>query len=121
MSELLKELIKMVSLFSELWLKEENPITRRGILELHIMIIDEIPGAVIYKGINIESDDYKMAITTIKETDNLINGYKQKTKIYDDLLDHVVDVINKVEKVFLNVASPAKPKPDNPSTNQKIQ
>jgi hypothetical protein len=121
MSELLNELNKMSDFIIDLWVEENDPDTRRGILQILIMIIDEIPGSVRYKRLNIESDDYQMALTTIKETETLITEYKQKSKIYDDLLDHVVDVINKVEKLFLPRESPAKPKPVNPSTNQKIQ
>ncbi len=108
MTDLLEELSKMSGLISDLVKEEKEPNTRRAILELLIMVTDKTTSAVKYKGQKIENDNFQEAIKVIKETESLTTGYKQKSKTYNDLLDHVLHVMNKVEQVFFDAESPTK-------------
>ncbi len=103
MSELLKELSKMSGFISDLLLEEKDPNTRRGILELLIMVSEKIIATEKYKELDIENDFFPTVIDDIKKTGTLITAYKQKTKTYIDLSDHVMDVANEVEALILGV------------------
>jgi hypothetical protein len=121
MSELLKELSNMSGFISDLLLEEKDPGTRRGILELLIMVSEKIISTAKYKNLDIDNDFFPTVIEDIKKTETLITGYKQKTKTYMDLSDHIMDVTNEVEALILGVNFSAKLLPVNPSINQKIQ
>ena len=58
MSELLKELSKMSGFISDLLLEEKDPNTRRGILELLIMVSEKIIATEKYKELDIETDKF---------------------------------------------------------------
>ena len=118
MSELLKELSKMAGFISDLLIEEKDLDTRRGILENLIMISEKILSVVHYKELDIDNDFYPTVIEDIKKTEILITGYKQKTKTYIDLSDHVMDIANELEALILGLNFNAKLLPVNKSTNQ---
>ena len=118
MSELLKELCTMTDFISDLLLTEKEPITKRGILELLIMVSEKIEDAHKYKGPNIDNNYFQSVIQDIKETKDFVTGYKQKTKIYADLLEHVIKVVNEVETLFLGVELTGKLLPINQAIDQ---
>jgi hypothetical protein len=103
MFELHKELSIMAGFISNLLLEEKDPDTRRGILELLIMSTDITKSTSKWNNLEIENDFLPTVIEDIKKTEALITGYKQKTKTYIDLSDHVIDVANEVEALLLGV------------------
>ena len=118
MFDLLKELCSMSSSLSKLMLNEKETMTKKGLLELLIMVNEKIEATSKYKGVKLDNDYLNTVIHDIKETENLITGYKQKTKSYTDILEHVIDVMNEVETLFLGVEFTGKLLPINQAIKQ---
>jgi hypothetical protein len=155
MMELLKELCLLSGMLSELALIEKNPIIKKVILELHIMVSDKIEMVSKYKELDtgdailppvsrqpatdgkptarraIKSFDQTFSkvwppagppeatgqskcdaariIEQIKETGSLIAGYKQQSKTFSDLFDHLLTIINQVDGLFFGIERSIKP------------
>ena len=108
MSDLLKELCQLSGFISDLAVQEKEPMTKKRLLELLTMVSDKIETAAKYPGLTSENDYFHMVIEEIKETENVIAGYKEKIKTYTDLLEHVMKVANEVDVLFLGAEFTAK-------------
>lgn len=117
MNELLKELCIMTGILYELIIDEKNPMTKKSIIQLHIMVSEKIMAVGNNKIHESDNGDYKKVIGDIKKTKTLADFYKQKNT-YIEFSGHVIDVINGVELLLLSKNINDEPLQGKQSLNQ---
>ena len=117
MNELLKELCNMTGILYELIIVENDPMTRKSIIQLHIMVSEKIMSVAKNKIQESDNGYYQKVIGDIKDTKTLADGYKQENT-YIELSEHVIDVLNEVESLLLSEKIKDEPLPGNQALKQ---
>jgi hypothetical protein len=101
MLEILNALCQLMGNLSKLVVEEKDPATKKGLLELFVMVSETIRTAPIDLKLNTGNKLVLSVTEEITASENIINEYKKKTRPIENLFDSLVKIMNELGVLFL--------------------